>query len=905
MPREFKYYPEDFGKLPVKALHMDLVFDVHDDLTRVESDFTMQVLDKPLSELKLDAKNLEILGTYFYTDFAARQKEPLIHRYEKENDKLILTFSQPIPVGEPFTIRTETICHPTKNVLEGLYYDETPVGAPPTQITQCQQWGFQRIVPCLDDMTAKCTYTTTILADSRYTNFLSNGDPAPECMDAQGGPKPVSLGNGRSQMIYHNHTTPMAPYLFFLGIGTYATFTKVCTYPDGASFRLELLVPLGSDPKVAEQSLEVTREAILWIYRYSGYRYTGKVYREIGMQNSDIGGMENVGNTTIITNAIMPYPYMDDTSYEYMLRVKVHEFYHNLNGSEVTGMSPFEIWLNEAVTVHVEHDHWVELFGEAYVRVQCLLSLYAPMNGIFDQDNGPTVLPITPQGFNSANELITSVTYVKAPEFIRMIEVLLGKEPFAKGLALYYSRFKHGNATSADWICAMEEVSGLSLKKMADGWLKRPKYPTLSIRTQYDNGTYTLELEQSGSEEPWQFPLALALVDESGKDIPGTNQVCWVKGKKEKITCKDLQIKPAYVSLNRGHSFYGKVLPFMNFEQLSLQALTDSDIVNRYMAFQELLEQEKMRLLTDLSFEVSLSFIEIFGKILQDDTLDLGVKAFMLRVADMIRDDNQSHKYQEIYDVAKKIKQILACTYKNELLALYHKLGTSPLYRSELKHEVVTIKNRRLKTTCLDLLSALETPDIHRLIQDQLNAPNYPDQYTALRTYLKTTAPDRIEVARSLKDHFAQTNVGWESYLSLVGSMEGKEAILLISEMAKDPRYRMEQAPQQRALYMSYTSNRKLSLLTSEGLSFLTECILEIGRWNEMTVFRMLTVFNQLDQLDVKYQVPIVESLLRILEAFPAHMSASIHNTVKRLLNGSPRAVKAYEEKMGKKLVFG
>ena len=30
--------------------------------------------------------------------------------------------------------------------------------------------------------------------------------------------------------------------------------------------------------------------------------------------------------------------------------VKVHEWYHNINGSEVTGQSPFQIWLNEAVT---------------------------------------------------------------------------------------------------------------------------------------------------------------------------------------------------------------------------------------------------------------------------------------------------------------------------------------------------------------------------------------------------------------------------------------------------------------------------------------------------------------------------------------------------------------------------
>ena len=67
--------------------------------------------------------------------------------------------------------------------------------------------------------------------------------------------------------------------------------------------------------------------------------------------------MENVGNTTITTNRIMPFPQITDPAFEYMARVKVHEYHHNQNGSEVTGQSPFEIWLNEAVTVHIEEQH--------------------------------------------------------------------------------------------------------------------------------------------------------------------------------------------------------------------------------------------------------------------------------------------------------------------------------------------------------------------------------------------------------------------------------------------------------------------------------------------------------------------------------------------------------------------
>jgi aminopeptidase N len=375
MERIYKYYPGDFGELKVKVVHMDLVFDIRDTLTRVDSRLKIRALDRPVANLALNARDLEI-------EKVEASCGKVHAKYDRDSAILALEFSPSLPPGTECELHTVTVCHPSKNVLEGLYYDRTPPGAPPTQITQCQQWGFQRLVPCIDDMTAKCTYRTTLTADHRYTNLISNGDLAGERNGA---------GAGRDTVTYENMLTPMAPYLFFIGAGTYATFSRECEYPDGHSFTLELLVPPGSDPVVARHALDVLNDAIIWVYLFTGpemyrdpvarmrmwnlclerdqrkdgtvraadlekirnelaelagkivpgYAYTGKVYREIGMQNSDFGGMENVGNTTIAMNRIMPYPQMTDSSFEYMVTVKVHEFYHNLNGSEVTGRSPF------------------------------------------------------------------------------------------------------------------------------------------------------------------------------------------------------------------------------------------------------------------------------------------------------------------------------------------------------------------------------------------------------------------------------------------------------------------------------------------------------------------------------------------------------------------------------------
>ncbi|NTV78248.1 MAG: DUF3458 domain-containing protein, partial [Clostridiales bacterium] len=538
MEKIYKYYPDDFGELTVKVVHMDLLFDMFADHTKVTSHLKLQTLANPINELELNCKNLEIISV------SCREYD-INYEYRTTDDILLIKFGQTVPENTEILINTQTICRPTKNILEGLYYDETPAGAPPQQITQCQQWGFQRIVPCIDDMEAKCTYTTTIIADERYTNLITNGD----IKEAR-----HSVGNGRDRIVYDNSITPMAPYLFFLGVGTYDTFKREFEYPDGHTFDLELLVPPGSDPLIAQRALDVLYDSIMWIHLFTGspdqynqfekrreimamvrerdqlknkadsanekiakiredlkkavesvqtgYRYTGTVYREIGMQNSNFGGMENVGNTTITTNRIMPFPQMTDGAFEYMIRVKVHEFYHNLNGSEVTGKSPFELWLNEAVTVHIERMYHAYHFGEAYSRLGEVLEFLAPGSGTFALDRGAASMPIIPDGFNDPDDLITSVTYVKAPEFVSMIETLIGKETFVKALNVYHSRYKHSNASSWDWVEVMEEVSGHEFKDMAKTWLKQTQFPLVHVKSSYDEKEkiFTLFLEQEVPE---------------------------------------------------------------------------------------------------------------------------------------------------------------------------------------------------------------------------------------------------------------------------------------------------------------------------------------------------------------------------------------------------------------------
>jgi aminopeptidase N len=941
--RLYKYYPEDFGELKVDVLHMDLGFDVYDDRTNVKSVLRVRTKDEPLETLELNCRDLEVRAVSCF-------QSEVSYRYRKADAVLEINFRDAIPPHTEIAVVTDTVCRPTKNILEGLYYDETPAGAPPQQITQCQQWGFQRIVPCIDDMTAKCTYRTTITADSKYTNLITNGDVMVQR---------TTVKPGRDRIVYDNSITPMATYLFFLGVGTYATFKREFEYPDGRTFMLELLVPPDSDAKAAEKALDILHDCVMWVYVFTGpeqfdeeklparqmlwdlvrrreklkmeaksepaqeeelgkireklaeliktitpgYEYTGTVYREIGMQNSDFGGMENVGNTTITTNRIMPFPQITDPAFEYMIRVKVHEYYHNQNGSEVTGRSPFEIWLNEAVTVHVEEQYHAFLFGKDYQRLGRVLDLLAPASGTFALDSGAASMPIIPDGFNDPNDLITAVTYVKSPEYVRMVESLIGKETFARGLDRYFKKFSHSNASTQDWIEAMEEESGKPLKEMSETWLKQTKFPVVEVSAEYDKlpGKFTFFLKQQfpAGGKPWEFPFRAALVDENGKDIVEVLEK--ISGETAEIVIENVDM-PAFLSLNRGYSFYGKLVYRASQEELLMQVRKDSDIIGRFTAFYTLVDREKLKLLKAPGLVPSEDFIELYYRLLNDRQLLERVGGQFLTIFESVEDEDFAHHYQALYDVKQKLLKAVALKYRNSLISAYNFYESASVPRdSSLEETARVIKSRQAKNICLGVLATLDTPDIHALIKQQFEtAACATDRLSAFAAYLNSSAPDKIEVLRAFEAESKKNLITWEAFLSVIGSNSSIDAVELVREMERSDRFRIEQTNDQRALYGSFARNRKKSLQTEEGRALFAEILRKLAPVNEYTTVNLLNAFANIDQMEIKYHTPLVKILAGLLEELDPQKFPSVYNRIRKLLLGAPKAVEAYGIEHGK-----
>ena len=330
---DYVYRRSEFRRPPAQLEHVDMEIRFFED--RVEASGTLHCRAREsMREIALDCDGKKV--TY-----------PLDREYAAD---------------EQFTVAVEHVSHPDGKRLEGIYRDVTPgegraPARPQQYMSQCQQYGFQRILPIIDDCTAKCTFRTVLEGDARYTHLISNGDLVEK----------ADLGDGRQRVVYEMRR-PMAPYLFLACAGTWEVLADEVEYPDThRKVKLEYLVPPGHLDG-AREPMRILKESVLFQHELTGYEYPFEVYRTICMEKSLYGGMENTGNTTIITEAALIDETIPDRRLVYAYGVIPHEYEHNHCGSGVTMETVFDMWLNEAYTVNVERAYLARVFGADYMR---------------------------------------------------------------------------------------------------------------------------------------------------------------------------------------------------------------------------------------------------------------------------------------------------------------------------------------------------------------------------------------------------------------------------------------------------------------------------------------------------------------------------------------------------------
>ncbi|WP_243669994.1 DUF3458 domain-containing protein [Methanoculleus chikugoensis] len=492
-----------------------------------------------------------------------------------------------------------------------------------------------------------------------------------------------------------------------------------------------------------------------------------------------------------------------------------------------------------------------------------------------------------------------------------MIETLMGKVAFAEALGRYHDRFRHANASRADWIRCMEEVSGgQEFTGMAAVWLKEKEYPILTVSPPaYDPAARRFTLAYRQSRTPagrlWEFPFRFALVDARGGGGEIREATVRIADEAGEIVLDGVD-RPAFLSLNRGYSFYGKTAYRPPEDELYLQVERDPDIVGRFTAFLALADREMLRLLEDPGAAVSDRFADLCAALLADDSLMEEAGGQFLTVFPSVEDERFAHRYRALHDARRAILTAVAARGGETLLRVYRQAAKdTPAAPGGLEEEAAAIRNRQRKNACLSLLATRDTPpEVHQLLLRQFReATAATDRLTAFSLILESSAPERQEILESFAAESAKSPpVAWESFLAAVAGSDCDDLVPPILErIESSPAFAFEQADQQRALYGRFALNRKRSLETEDGRAYLAEVLRRLAPpVNEYSTVRALDAFAFIDGMEPRHRVPAVAVLADLLSSLDPGAQPAVYNNARRFLLGAPpEAVRAYEEEHG------
>jgi hypothetical protein len=283
--------------------------------------------------------------------------------------------------------------------------------------------------PCKDLMHDKAVVSLTVEAPEGFI-VASNGTKLSE----------DSTGEG--VRVSWSSAYPVSTYLVSFAATDYARWSGVFSAADGDSVALELYA-YPEEEAQARIDYEVVPEALgIFESRFGPYPFRD---RSIGWEKLGVaqfawrsGAMEHQTCISYGEGFVT-----GDRRNDWAL---AHEISHQWWGDEVTPASMEDIWLNEGFATYCEALLQEGRTGAPGYRAWMLRIRAHPEVEYV----GTVVAPV---------QLFGSTVYRKGAWFLHMLRGLLGEERFFEALNEYEDRHRYANATTADFLRAVEETA--------------------------------------------------------------------------------------------------------------------------------------------------------------------------------------------------------------------------------------------------------------------------------------------------------------------------------------------------------------------------------------------------------------------------------------------------------------
>jgi len=858
---------------------VELCFDLDPAKTRVLNKMKLRRNPDALPQpLRLDGEDLNLARVLVNGQGTS---------FRIENNQLVL---ENLPEGyEAFELEIFTTCAPAKNTkLMGLYVSNDSF------FTQCEAEGFRRITYFLDRPDVMASYTVLLRADkARYPVLLSNGN-----LVDQG-----SLEDGRH---YAKWVDPFRKpsYLFALVAGQLVCREQRITSRAGKEHLLQVYVRPGDLDKT-EHAMNSLMASVAWDEARFGLSLDLERFMIVATSDFNMGAMENKGLNIFNTKYVLAsQATATDTDFSNIESVVGHEYFHNWTGNRVTCRDWFQLSLKEGLTVFRDQEFSQDLSGEPSARaVKRIEDVRVLRTAQFPEDAGPMAHPVRPDQYLEINNFYTVTVYEKGAEVVRMMQTLVGREGFGRGMALYFQRHDGHAVTCDDFAQAIADANPESqlakLLPQFKRWYSQAGTPRVRAAGRYDaaSSTYELSLSQSclatpgqPDKEPFIIPIGLGLLGPDGREV--ANRMHVLTQASETLSFPGLQEEPV-PSILRG--FTAPVILEFDYSDEQLLALLahDTDPFNRWEAGQRLAVNRAIGFIRDAAtahdIRLDGAYIDAMRTILRHPTLDAAFKELVLTLPaeTYIAEQLDVVDPQRIHTVREAMREHLAQALYEDWQWAYEAHRENGAYQPDaVSSGRRALAGLALTHLCLAARRSSDTIWPGKALQRFKDASNMTDRFNALAALVIADHELARPALRKFHAMFSNEPLVLDKWFALQAGApdRGGQVLPAVKQLMSHPDFNIRNPNRARSVIFSYCSANPGAFHRPDaaGYVFWCERVIELDAINPQVAARLARALDRWKKLVEPLRGAAREAIARV--AAKPDLSNDVREVVTRAL---------------------
>lgn len=853
----------DYTQTPYDIQSIALEIEFEEDATTVRSNchFVRRngVQDSLLS---LDGRNLELVSIKL-------NDRPLTNKdYSISDSKLEIT-----DAPEDFNLEVITKIKPHENFsLEGVYKSQGNF------CTQCEAEGFRNITYFYDRPDIMTCYKVKLIADkTKYPVLLSNGN----CID-QG-----QLSNNRHFTLWDD-PFPKPCYLFALVAGDFNKITSHYKTISNRDIKLEIYAK-DQDIEKCEHAMESLKRSMKWDEDVFGLECDLDEYKIVAISDFNMGAMENKGLNIFNTALVLANPNTaTDASYNSIEAVIGHEYFHNWTGNRVTCRDWFQLCLKEGLTVFRDQEFSSDMGSRSVVRINEVLGLKLRQ---WPEDDGPMAHPPRPNKYIEINNFYTSTVYNKGAEVVRMLQTIIGKENFRKGMDLYFKKFDGQAITQEDFVGSMAEASSQNLDQFML-WYTQAGTPTVKVSTQYNSENQSLAIEFSQSysnakleqeNKPVVIPVTMSLLDETGNAIAlhlehetgdgqkgATERTFCLNQKSQTLTFTGVKADTT-ASLFRNFSAAVKVDYEQSVSELAFLSIHDNDPYNCWDAAQKLYSRTLLNLVEQIQQEqkqlnIDPLVFDAFSAILTNEDFDPAFKALALTLPsqNIIAQEMKIIDVDAIYEAHTHLKKELGLKFYAVLDETYKSVNDTSPYEPNPKQ----MGRRSLKNCCLSYLNTSQHEDALNLTLEQLHkGHNFTDVSAALSCLSNSDSQEKAQEFSKFYQDWEQDSLVIDRWFSIQAQTQNPKNLEQINYLLKHKAFTLKNPNRLRSVLgvLAFANPSLFHLKNGKGYQLIGEYVIKLNNINRQMASYLARAFEQWKRYDIERQALMKKQLELII----------------------------------------